>query len=223
MHDVQISPSILAADLTCLEDEIARAVEGGCDDIHIDIMDAHFVPNLSFGPRMVETVRTFTDLPLDVHLMMDNPRDMIGAFAAAGSSFITVHVEVLDDVPGTLAAISNLGIRPGLSLKPDTPVDMVIPYLSLVDILLVMSVFPGFGGQDFIEESYGRIREVSRAANLLPSPPLISVDGGIGFENAPLLVKAGANHLVSGTTIFREHHAEENIRHLREVLTRIRG
>jgi ribulose-phosphate 3-epimerase len=215
---VHIAPSILAADLSCLGDEIARAVEGRCDAIHLDIMDYHFVPNLSFGPSMVETLRRLTDLPLDVHLMVDNPLTMIDSFAQAGSDYLTIHIEVLDDVPGALGEIEALGVHPGLSLKPDTPVEAVIPYLGLVDIILVMSVFPGFGGQSFIESSYERISRIAQASSKLESPPFISVDGGVDVSNAPLLVKAGVNFIVAGTSIFKNHEAAENIHRMRAAL-----
>ena len=215
---IKIAPSILAADLSCLGDEIARAVEGGCDVLHIDIMDYHFVPNLSFGPAVVETVRRLTSLPLDVHLMADNPLDMIQSFVDAGSDYLTVHIEVVDDVPGALEAIAGLGVHPGLSLKPDTAVESLIPYLGLVDIVLVMSVYPGFGGQSFLEASYERITTIAKAASQLDSPLLLSVDGGVDIDNAPLLVKAGANHLVAGTSIFKDHNAVDNLRLMREAI-----
>jgi len=218
MNKIKISPSILAADMSCLGNEIARAVEGGCDDIHVDIMDGHFVPNLSFGPGIVETLRKLTDLPLDVHLMVDNPLDMIDSFADAGSDYLTIHVEATDDVHHILGRISDHGVHPGISLRPDTPVEMVLPYLDSVDIVLVMSVFPGFGGQAFIEESYERIQKIADASSGLESPPLISVDGGVVIDNAPMLVKAGANHLVVGTAIFSDHNAVENIRRMREAI-----
>lgn len=218
MSSVKISPSILAADLTCLDEEIARAVEGGCDDIHIDIMDGHFVPNLSFGPSMVSTVRKITDLPLDVHLMVDNPLDMIKPFADAGSTYLTVHVEVTDDIPGLVAKIVELGVLPGISFKPDTPVEDVIPYLDLVEIILVMSVYPGFGGQAFIPESYDHIKILVDACSTLDLPPLLSIDGGVTMDNAAKLVQAGANHIVAGTTIFKNHEATENIRHMRGII-----
>ena len=215
---VNLVPSILAADLSCLGDEIARAVKGGCDALHVDIMDYHFVPNLSFGPAVVKTVRRLTSLPLDVHLMADNPLDMIKSFADAGSDYLTIHVEVVDDVPDALKAITDLNVRPGLSLKPDTPVESVIQYLDLVDIVLVMSVYPGFGGQAFMESSYDRIRRIAEAASRVDSPLLLSVDGGVDADNAPLLVKAGANHLIAGTSIFRNHNAVDNIRRMREAI-----
>ncbi len=215
---IKIAPSILAADLSCLGDEIARAVDGGCDVLHIDIMDYHFVPNLSFGPAVVETVRRLTSLPLDVHLMADNPLEMIQSFADAGSDYLTVHIEVVDDVPGAVGAIAGLGVRPGLSLKPDTAVESLIPYLGLVDIVLVMSVYPGFGGQSLLDASYERITTIAEAASKLNSPLLLSVDGGVDIDNAPLLVKAGANHLVTGTSIFKDHNAVENMRLMREAI-----
>jgi ribulose-phosphate 3-epimerase len=215
---VLISPSLLAADLACLGDEISRAVEGGCDSFHVDIMDFHFVPNLSFGPGLVETVRRLTKLPIDVHLMVTNPLDMIGPFASAGSDSITVHVEALSDIPAALDAIGALGIRKGLSFRPDTPVEAVISHIERTDIILVMSVFPGFGGQKFLESSYERIRRISSAGCRLSSPPVISVDGGVDYRNAPLLVKAGATCLVAGNSIFRNHGAAANVRRMREAL-----
>lgn len=221
MNNVKISPSLLAADLSCLGDEIARAVEGGCDDIHVDIMDGHFVPNLSFGPSIVETVRKLTDLPLDVHLMIDNPVNMIALFADAGSDYLTVHVEVDDDVSHIISKISEHGVRPGISLRPNTPVEAVTGYLDLVNIVLVMSVYPGFGGQIFIEESYDRIRKIAEVSSDLVSPPIISVDGGVDMDNAPLLVRAGADHLVAGTSIFSDHKAVENIYRMREAIKNV--
>jgi ribulose-phosphate 3-epimerase len=215
---VRIAPSLLAADMSCLGEEIARAEAGGCDMFHVDIMDFHFVPNLSFGPNIVETVRRLTRLPLDVHLMVDNPRDMLKPFADAGSSGITVHTEVLDDIPAMLDSISAYGIHKGLSFRPDTPVEAVIPYLGMIDIVLVMSVYPGFGGQRFLEETYRRISRISAASADIGVSPIISVDGGVDMSNAPLLVKAGATCLVAGTSIFREHAATENVHRMREAI-----
>ncbi|MFC1650989.1 ribulose-phosphate 3-epimerase [Candidatus Latescibacterota bacterium] len=218
MNKIKVSPSVLAADISCLGEEIARAEEGGCDDIHVDIMDGHFVPNLSFGPAIVSALKKMTDLPLDVHLMIDNPAVMIKPFADAGSDYLTIHVEVTDNVPKIIGEISDLGVKAGISLRPDTPVESVLPYLDSVDIVLVMSVFPGFGGQAFIEESYDRIARIAEAASELKSPPLISVDGGVVIDNAPNLVKSGANHLVAGTAVFGGHKAVENIRNMRAAI-----
>ncbi len=218
MQGVKISPSILAADLTQLDEEIARVVEGGCDDIHIDIMDGHFVPNLSFGPGMVAAVRQCTDLALDVHLMVDNPLTLLKPFADAGSTYLTVHVEITDDMQELISRIADLGVRPGISFKPDTPVEDVLHFLDSVDIVLVMSVYPGFGGQAFINDSYRRIKMLYDACSDIERPPLISVDGGVTPDNAGRLVQAGANHLVAGSAIFHNHQATENIRHMREII-----
>jgi ribulose-phosphate 3-epimerase len=218
---IMISPSILAADLSCLGDEITRAVDGGCDDFHIDIMDGHFVPNLSFGPAVVATVRKLTGLPLDVHLMIENPLDYIEAFSKAGSDYLTVHVETSENIIPVLEKIRSFGVKPGISLKPDTPVEKVVPLLEEVDILLVMSVYPGFGGQAFIGDSYARIKAIADEASKLKNPPLISVDGGVTSENALELAEAGANHLVAGTSVFKNHGAKENIRIMRAELEKL--
>jgi len=213
--EVRIVPSILAADLACLGEEVARAEEGGCDAFHCDIMDWHFAPNLSYGPKVVATMRRLTDLPLDVHLMVDNPLDMIGAFADAGSDYITIHTEALADASTAFEAIRNRGVKPGVTLRPDTPMSAVTGYLASVDIVLVMSVYPGFGGQEFIADSYDRIRIAAEKAAAVNPGLVISVDGGVTFENAPKLVAAGANWLVAGTTVFKNHEAAERVRRLR--------
>ncbi|MFC1540858.1 ribulose-phosphate 3-epimerase [Candidatus Latescibacterota bacterium] len=218
MNKIKISPSVLAADISCLGDEIARAEEGGCDDIHVDIMDGHFVPNLSFGPAIVSALRKMTNLPLDVHLMVDNPQDMIKPFADAGSNYLTIHVEVTNNVSKMIGEILAYGVQPGISLRPDTPVESIFPYINSVDLVLVMSVYPGFGGQTFIEESYDRILRIAEAASELNSSPLISVDGGVDINNVQNLVKSGANHIVAGTAVFSGHNAAENIRNLRAAI-----
>lgn len=215
---VQISPSLLAADLSCLGDEIARAVEGGCDSFHIDIMDHHFVPNLSFGPSLVETVRRLTTLPLDVHLMVDNPLDMLDAFTSAGADSITVHVEVFPDPSAALDAMSKRGVKKGLSLKPDTQVKTVTDHIGSLDLVLVMSVYPGFGGQRFMESAYDRIRAIAKAARDVKNPPEISVDGGVDASNAALLADAGATCLVAGSSVFRNHEAAANVRKIRAII-----
>ncbi|MFC1537922.1 ribulose-phosphate 3-epimerase [Candidatus Latescibacterota bacterium] len=222
MNKIKISPSVLAADISCLGDEIARAEEGGCDDIHVDIMDGHFVPNLSFGPAMIYALRKMTTIPLDVHLMVDNPQDMIKPFADAGSNYLTIHVEVTNEVTNNVSKmigeILDCGVQPGISLRPDTPVESIFPYINNVDLVLVMSVYPGFGGQTFIEESYDRITRIAEAASELNTSPLISVDGGVDINNVQNLVKSGANHIVAGTAVFSGHNAAENIRNLRAAI-----
>ncbi len=218
---VFISPSILAADISCLGEEIARAEQGGCDDFHIDIMDGHFVPNLSYGPAIVETMRRLTSLPLDVHLMIDNPLDFAEPFARAGADYLTFHYEVVDDIAGAARRFRDLGVMPGISIKPDLPVDVLFSHLHLFNIVLVMSVYPGFGGQAFIEDSYERIRLLAAEAAKLDSPPIISVDGGVTVENAGLLAQAGANHLVAGTSVFKDHQAAENVRRMRTAIGQV--
>ena len=153
---IRIYPSLISADVLNLRHEILT-LESHVYGFHVDIMDWHFVPNLSFGPNIVKTIRKMTDLPIDVHLMVDNPREMIGSFADSGSNYITVHVEIMDDIPRIISAISDLGVFPGISLRPDTPVEKVFDYLGAVNIHLVMSVYLGFGGQLFIEESHNCI------------------------------------------------------------------
>ena len=217
---VLISPSVLAADFSCLGDEIARAVEGGCDSFHVDIMDHHFVPNLSFGPAIMKTVRKLTTLPIDVHLMVDNPLDMLDAFCSAGADSITVHVEVFPDVRVALDAIAKRGVLKGLSLKPDSPVATVTDHIGLVDLILVMSVYPGFGGQRFMESSYDRIRAIGDASRKSANHPAISVDGGVDASNAAQLADAGATSLVAGSSVFRNHEAAANVRKIRDVLDR---
>ena len=214
---VKIAPSLLAADLSCLDEEITRAEKGGCDAFHIDIMDWHFVPNLSFGPSIVKTVRRLTELPLDVHLMVDNPLEMIGAFADAGSDYITVHVELKDDVYPALTAITERGVKPGITLRPDTDVEVVMDYLDRVELVLVMSVYPGFGGQEFIEASYDRIGKIAEKASTINPSLIISVDGGVDMGNASRLVMSGANYLVAGTSIFKDHEAARNVRLMRNA------
>lgn len=217
--NVKIAPSILAADMCCLGDEIARAVEGGCDAFHVDVMDWHFVPNLSFGPVIVETIRRLTDIPIDVHLMVDNPLEMIRSFADAGSDYITIHVETVDNVSEALVKIADHGVHPGITFRPGTPVETVLEYLGAVDLVLVMSVYPGFGGQKFIESSYERIRRIAdKAAGVNPTLT-ISVDGGVDMYNAPRLVRAGVNYLVAGTSLFKDHKAAENTKLMRESVS----
>ena len=215
---IQISPSLLAADLCCLGEEISRAAEGGCDTLHVDIMDWHFVPNLSFGPNIVSMARSLTDVPLDVHLMSDRPLEMAEEFANAGANYLTIHVEAVRNVEAAIGALRDLGVHPGISFRPDTPVDAVTRYLGMVDMVLVMSVMPGHGGQEFMGSSYWRVRRIAEAAADMNKSLIISVDGGVGFENAPKLVDAGANYLVAGTSIFAGHDAAANIRRMRDAV-----
>jgi ribulose-phosphate 3-epimerase len=204
MTEPKFAPSILSADFARLA-EAALAVErAGADWIHVDVMDGHFVPNLTFGPKMVADLRKATSLPLDVHLMIERPEDWVAQYADAGATYLTIHVEASSDVPRTLAAIRTRGVRPGLTLNPETPVEMVLPHLSSVDLALVMSVHPGFGGQKFIESALGKIKAIRAALDAKRLGAELEVDGGIKPDNARRVVEAGATVLVAGSAIFED-------------------
>ena len=211
-----VAPSILACDFSRLAEEIARVDAAGADWIHCDVMDGHFVDNISFGPAMVEAASRSTGLPLDVHLMIDRPDLYVPRFINAASS-ITCHVEATHDVSKTLLAIRDAGCLAGLAVSPQTPLEMIRPYLGRFDILLVMTVNPGFGGQPFMPEM---LEKVSVAAQWRESDALdfhIQVDGGITVSTATLSVSAGANVLVAGTSVFKSPDAAVEIAGLRSV------
>jgi ribulose-phosphate 3-epimerase len=204
MTEPKFAPSILSADFARLA-EAAMAVErAGADWIHVDVMDGHFVPNLTFGPKMVADLRKATRLPLDVHLMIENPEEWVDRYADAGASYLTFHVEASKDVPGTLAAIRARGLHPGLTLNPETSVDAVLPHLAAVDLALVMSVHPGFGGQKFIESALDKVRTIRQTLDARHLAAELEVDGGIKPENAAEVVAAGATVLVAGSAIFED-------------------
>ena len=214
---VLVAPSILAADFSRLADEVRRVEAAGADWLHLDIMDGHFVDNISFGPAMVATVRKLTTLPLDVHLMIARPDHYLPRFVEAGANSITVHVEAEadHDVAGTLRAIRAANCSAGLALNPATPLEAVEPFLAEIDLLLVMTVHPGFGGQSFraeMMEKLGRARAWQRARN---APLKIEVDGGINAETAAVSLRNGADVLVAGTSIFRSADYAEAISLLR--------
>ena len=217
MQKILVAPSILAADFSRLGDEIHRVEAAGADWIHCDVMDGHFVDNISFGPEIVGIVRKQTNLPLDVHLMIQTPDHYAPRFVEAGANSLTVHVEqeANHDVGKTLRAIRDTGCRPGLSLNPATPFESVEPFLDAIDILLVMTVHPGFGGQSFRPEI---MTKVKRAADWNKSHKHkidIEVDGGITAETARVSIENGANVLVAGTSIFRAKDYGQAIRELR--------
>ena len=219
MKKIQISPSILSADFSQLGNEIQRLEEGGADMIHVDVMDGHFVPNLTIGPPVIKTLRNFTKLPFDVHLMIAPVHKYIKNYAEAGADIITIHPEATDNLKNSIKYIKELGKKVGVSLNPETKTDVIKEFLTEIDLILIMSVHPGFGGQKFIPEVLDKIKELK---NIKLSENLkfdIEVDGGIDFNNSKLVIEAGANILVSGTTIFKNNNGDikKNIETLKSV------
>ena len=204
MTEPKFAPSILSADFGRLAEAVVAVERAGADWIHVDVMDGHFVPNLTFGPKMVADLRKATRLPLDVHLMIERPEDWVDRYAEAGATYLTIHVEASADVPGALAAIRARGVRPGLTLNPETPVDAVLPHLASLDLALVMSVRPGFGGQKFIESALGKVTVIRQALDARHLGAELEVDGGVKPENAARVVAAGATVLVAGSAIFED-------------------
>jgi len=198
---IKIAPSVLSADFACLAEEIAK-VETVADLLHVDVMDGHFVPNITIGPLVVEAIKKRTRLPLDVHLMIEAPERYIAAFAGAGAAILTVHVETCPHLHRTLQQIREAGMKVGVSLNPATPLAMLEHVLSDVDLVLVMSVNPGFGGQRFIPAALEKIAELARRLRALPAPPELEVDGGITLENCREVAGVGATILVAGSAIF---------------------
>ncbi|HET6596143.1 MAG TPA: ribulose-phosphate 3-epimerase [Anaerolineales bacterium] len=198
-----LSPSILSADFARLAEEIATVEAAGADWIHVDVMDGHFVPNITMGPFIVATCRRVTKLPLDVHLMIENPERYIEAFAKAGASGLTVHVETCPDIVGTLRQIKSLGCTAGAVLNPETPVGRIQPALAEADLILVMSVHPGYSGQRFIPETIAKVSEIRKKLDALRSSAWLEVDGGIDTKTLPEMKEAGATAFVAATAIFK--------------------
>jgi len=213
-QNIKISPSILSADFSILGDEIKSLEKAGADLIHVDVMDGHFVPNITMGPPIIKMVRKCTKLPFDVHLMISPVEKYIKAFADAGADIITIHPEATDNLKRAVGAIKSLGKKAGVSLNPKTPISALVNVINDIDLILVMSVNPGFAGQSFMGEVLPKVTELRKMINDKKLKIDIEIDGGINFETAPLAVKAGANILVSGTTIF-SGSLKDNIQKLR--------
>ena len=213
-----LSPSVLSADFSELGNDIMMAVDAGSPWIHLDVMDGKFVPNISFGAPVIASVRKVTNAFFDVHLMIEEPSRYMNDFKKAGADLITVHYEACENVEATLYQIRELGIKVGLSISPDTPAEVVKPYLSMVDMILVMSVYPGFGGQKFIQSSLDKVRVIRDMANELHYDDLwIEVDGGIGAENIVDVKEAGANVFVAGSAVFNGDIAK-NVKLLNDLI-----
>ena len=205
MNSIKISPSILSADFSKLGNEIQNLEKAKADLIHIDVMDGHFVPNITIGPEVISKLRKYTSLPFDVHLMISPVHKYIKNFAEAGADIITVHPEATENLVSTIKEIKSFKKEVGVSLNPETSVDKVIPHLDLIDLVLVMSVNPGFGGQKFMKEVLEKVKILRKEIDSKKLKTKIEIDGGINFENAKMAIEAGVDILVSGTTIFKEN------------------
>ncbi len=219
MKKIKISPSILSADFSQLGNEIKRLEEGGADLIHVDVMDGHFVPNLTIGPPVIKNLRKYTKLPFDVHLMINPVHKYLKDYADAGSDIITIHPEATDNLKDSISLIKKLNKKVGVSLNPNTDLDVLMNEIKNIDLILIMSVFPGFGGQKFIPEIIEKIKKLNKIKDEEKFSFDIEVDGGINFSNYKEVLNAGATILVSGTTIFKENNGniKKNIETLKSI------
>ena len=217
MTSIKISPSILSADFSKLGEEIQNLERAKADLIHIDVMDGHFVPNITIGPEVISKLRKYTSLPFDVHLMISSVDNFIKNFAEAGADIITIHPEATKNLLDSIKKIKSYNKKAGVSLNPGTSIKKVLPVLNLIDLVLIMSVNPGFGGQKFMKETLEKIKILRKEIDSKKLKTQIEIDGGINFDNAKMAIEAGVNILVSGTTVFKENEGnlEKNIQLLR--------
>jgi len=208
MKKIQISPSILSADFSQLGNEIKRLEEGGADMIHVDVMDGHFVPNLTIGPPVIKALKKHSSMLFDVHLMISPVHKYIEAYSDAGADIITIHPEATDNLKESILKIKELKKKVGVSLNPETKIDVILDHLEQIDLVLIMSVNPGFGGQKFMPEVLNKIKELKKIQQEKKLSFDIEIDGGINFENSKIAIEAGANILVSGTTIFKSNNGD---------------
>lgn len=223
-HKIKLAPSILSADFGRVGEQVAEATKAGADYIHVDVMDGHFVPNITIGPLVVAAIRPHTSLPLDVHLMIESPEKYIKQFAQAGADIITVHAEVCPHLHRMVESIKEAGCKAGVSLNPSTPLTALDEVLPILDLALLMSVNPGFGGQQFIESTIGKIARLRRKLDELGLAAELEVDGGITAEIAPRVAQAGARVLVAGAAVFNKRESvSQAIARIRESLRGLEG
>ncbi len=213
---MKVAPSLLSCDFAKMGEEVVRVDKAGADLIHLDVMDGHFVPNLTIGPAIVKSVRQYTQLPFDVHLMIDYPLDYIDAFADAGSDIITFHIESMSDPNATIEKILSRGVKPGIVIKPNTPVEMIYPYLDKLYMVLVMTVEPGFGGQAFMEDMMPKVTAIKAECAKRGLNVLVEVDGGISDKTVGAAAKVGVDICVSGTGVFKAEDTAAAIRFLQD-------
>ncbi len=212
-----IAPSILSADFNILKDEIITIEKGGADYIHIDVMDGQFVPNITIGPVVIKNIKSFSKLPLDVHLMIVEPENFIEDFRKAGADIITVHYEASDHLDRLINEIKSTGAKAGVSINPATPVENLFPVLGMVDVVLIMSVNPGFGGQKFIKYTLDKVKTLKAEIERQGLDTVIEIDGGVTLENASSIVEAGVDILVAGSTVFNSKNIPETIAQLKNA------
>jgi ribulose-phosphate 3-epimerase len=208
MKKIQISPSILSADFSQLGNEIKRLEEGGADMIHVDVMDGHFVPNLTIGPPVIKALKKHCSIKFDVHLMISPVHKYIEAYSDAGADIITIHPEATNDLESSILKIKSLNKKVGVSLNPESKIDLIINHLEKIDLVLIMSVNPGFGGQKFIPEVLDKVKQLKKLQSENNMNFDIEIDGGINFDNCQTVIEAGANILVSGTTVFKSNNGD---------------